>query len=210
MLKLYSLTGSLIKDGPILPSDIIPNGSGFLEDEDGIAHLIIKTAEGEVYDYNITQKWFKAQSLLSLGVSYGAYIGKYDGKDAFYVCFDDAVKIMEIEVKNTFFPIIHYRLYRSDNQGNVTMIADEVSGTSYTDQTWGNLETGLYRFGICSVYSDGAESRIAWSNPIPKGNYDIEENMDTSDPAVRKIFENGQIFIVKNGKRYTVTGQLCR
>ena len=88
------------------------------------------------------------------------------------------------------------------------MLADEVAGTSYIDETWGNAVAGMYRFGISEVYFNGVESEIIWSEPIEKNDYGLDENRDDpTNPTVQKVFEDGQIVIIKDGKRYTVTGQ---
>ena len=65
----------------------------------------------------------------------------------------------------------------------------------------------MYRYGISMVFANGKESEIIWSDPIPKGNYGLEENEDSLDEGVQKVYENGQIVIIKDGKRYNVAGQ---
>ena len=204
-LKLVSPTGSIIQNGPTLPFGIVPNGSGFFVGEDKDAHLIVKTEEGYLFDYDIDQDLLARDHVWELESSFGAHIGKYEGQDAMFVCYDNMVRI--IKIRNTIWPISHYRLYRSDEKGNLTLLADEVDGSTFTDATWTELGTGLYRYGISSLFGNGNESDILWSAPIPKGNYDIEENEDSLDEGVRKVYENGQIVIIKDGKRYNVTGQ---
>jgi hypothetical protein len=104
--------------------------------------------------------------------------------------------------------IASYRIYRADSEGNTVMLADEVAGSSFTDETWENAVAGMYRFGISEVYANGVVSEIIWSDPIEKMDYGTEENLDdTTNPSVQKVFENGHIVIIKDGKRYTVTGQ---
>ena len=66
----------------------------------------------------------------------------------------------------------------------------------------------MYRFGISEVYYNGIESEIIWSDFIEKTDYGIDENgQETPEQAVQKVFETGKIVIIKDGKRYTVTGQ---
>ena len=207
-LKLVHPSGALIQYGPLLPSEVVPNGSGFLVGQDGDTHLVIKTQEGQVYDYDIDQDLFFDRSFMELARSFGTYIGKYQGKDAMFVCYDNSLKIFEI--RNLLWPIIQYRLYRSDDKGEITMIADEVTGTSFVDPSWGTLDTGLYRYGISSLYGNGNESEIMWSNALPKGNYDLEEIAEPLGDIVQKVFENGQIVILKDGKKYNITGQELR
>lgn len=204
ILKLIDQQGTLLKYGPTLPYGTVPNGSGFFVSDEREAHLFIKTEHGKVYDYNIDLDLF-TETDIDLGTSFGAHLGKYNGQDALFVCYSDSVNIYNI--RSNIRPIAHYRLYRADNEGNVTRIADEIIDTSYPDPTWSDLDVGLYKFGISSVYTNGNESSIKWSVPIPKGNYDIQENDDPEHPTVKKILENGKIVIIKNGKRFNITGQ---
>ena len=90
------------------------------------------------------------------------------------------------------------------------MLADGVAGNSYIDHTWDQTIAGIYRFGISEVYFNGVESEIIWSEPIEKTDIGIDENQDQEMPKqkVQKVFEDGKIVIIKNGKRYTITGQL--
>ena len=88
------------------------------------------------------------------------------------------------------------------------MLADEFEGASYTDSTWVSARAGVYRFGISSIFANGVESEIAWSEPILKTDYGIEENQsEQEEQPVQKVFENGQIIIIKDGERYNVLGQ---
>ena len=164
--------------------------------------------ESGVYDYDINNNFIDVVPLISYNDNtiMGICTGKYDGKDAVFVMVGETACIYEI--KTTFEQIASYRLYRSDSEGNAIMLTDEVTGSSFIDETWENAAVGLYRFGISEVYANGVESEIIWSAPIEKTDYGIEEDLDdTTNPSVRKVFEDGHIVIIKDGKRYTVTGQ---
>ena len=89
------------------------------------------------------------------------------------------------------------------------MLADGVSGLSYTDTTWYAIPNGTYQFGISTVSADGIESEILWSNSLVKTDYGIQENT-SSEKRIQKIIENGNLFILVNGKKYSVTGQEVR
>ncbi len=209
-LKLIDQTGALIKNGPHLPSDMVPNGSGFIVSADGNSHLIIKTQEGLVYDYDISNGLLNRNSLIDCGTSLGAHIGKYNGEDALYVSYSNAVRIFEI--KKLLTQIIHYRLYRADNEGNIIRIADGITGTSYADPTWNDLAIGLYRFGISSVFGNGEESEIVWSDPVKKGNYGVNENaMDVTtvypNPASDKLIVESPS-PVRQCEIFTIDGKL--
>ena len=191
-------------------------GLGTITAKDGNSHVLIIPSYGYLYDLDITGSSFVQLSHIpNDGYFYGAFIGKYDGKDALFAIvyyyneeFYEKKTIQIYEIKNTFAQIVGYRLYRTDSNGNTVMLADEVAGTSYIDETWGNAVAGMYRYGISEVYYNGVESEIIWSDPIEKNDYGLEENQDgPTIPTVQKVFEDGHIVIVKDGKRYTVTGQ---
>ena len=104
--------------------------------------------------------------------------------------------------------IIGYRIYRADSEGNTVMLADGIGGATYNDNTWNDALAGVYRFGISEVYSNGIESEIVWSDFIEKTDYGIGEgNGEPMAPSVQKVIEDNRILIIKDGKRYTVTGQ---
>ena len=205
-LHLIDLTGTLIQQGPLLPSEVTPNGSGLFEGMDRDIHLLIKTEDGHIYDYDIDMDLLYRCNA-DLGVSYGSFIGDYQGRTAMYVCLENAVRLFDIKSVIRPWPITCYRLYRSDEAGNVVLVADEFRDVSYSDATWAELGSGVYRYGISMVFANGKESEIIWSDPIPKGNYGLEENEDSQDEGVQKVYENGQIVIIKDGKRYNVAGQ---
>ena len=88
------------------------------------------------------------------------------------------------------------------------LLADGISGATYLDNTWNDALAGTYRFGISEIFSNGVESEIIWSDFIEKTDFGIGESpVDLTDPSVQKVLENGQIVIIKDGKRYTITGQ---
>ena len=90
------------------------------------------------------------------------------------------------------------------------MLADEVTNTSYIDRTWNEANAGAYRFGISEVYFNDVESEIIWSDTIVKTDHGLKENKggtDHPEQSVQKVIEDGQIVIIKDGKRYNVSGQ---
>ena len=143
-----------------------------------------------------------------IGYTDDASYGKYEGKDALFVIVGNTVQIHEI--KSNLTQILGYRIYRAQEGGDTIMLADGIGGTSYTDFTWDLTFAGTYRFGISSVFANGNESEIIWSNPIESPFDSIEENVNNQqipEQPVQKIIENGKIVIIKNGKRYSVSGQ---
>ena len=142
------------------------------------------------------------------GFTFGLSIGKYNEKNALFAVIDSTVRIYEI--KNTLSQIIGYRIYRKDSEEHTVTLANEFIGTSFIDSTWNEATAGEYRFGISEIYFNGVESEIIWSDPIVKTDYDINENnseQDDAEPSVQKVIEDGKIVIIKDGKRYSVSGQ---
>ena len=205
---LFNRQGRKIKTSPSTSPEYI-YGSGYYTAKDGTPHLLLTKKDG-VYDYDINNNIIFTRPLFQIAEdsiwSYGCCVAKYGDKDALFFPFRNNICIYEI--KSVLSQIIAYRIYRADSEGNTLMLADEHEGTSYTDETWQNALAGLYRFGISMVFANGVESEIIWSDFIEKTDYGIEEGLDdTTNPSVRKVFEDGHIVIIKDGKRYTITGQ---
>ena len=204
---LHNRQGQKIQASPTVPDYIF--GTGYYTAKDGSPHLLI-TRESGVFDYNITNNSIFDSPLLDPGWDYtygmGACTGKYDGKNAMFIANDHSILIYEI--KSRLEQIIGYRIYRADSEGNTVMLADNFAGSSYIDETWGNALAGEYKFGISEVFANGIESEIVWSNAIMKTDFGTDENLyQPEGPSVQKVIENGHIVIIKDGKRYTLTGQ---
>ena len=202
---LFDRQGQRIKSSPSTPDYIY--GTAYYTARDGSPHLLLQRESG-IYDYDINSNVINDKPLISFNgnTAMGICTGTYDGKEALFVREGEFVSIYED--KSTLSQIKSYRIYRSDSEGNTIMLADEVNGSSYIDQTWEDAVAGMYRFGISEVFANGVESEIIWSEPIEKTDFGIEEDLDdTSSPSVQKVFENGHIVIIKDGKRYTLTGQ---
>ena len=190
------------------------SGFGGFTSKDGNPHLLI-CCDGVIYDYDIHNDKLNTNYIVRLdysGRALNAFIGKYDGKDAIFLIIQDygtgIQKINIYEIACHLSPILHYRLYRADSEGNTVTLVDEYNGTSFIDSTWNGAPAGMYRFGISEVYYNGTESEIIWSDHIEKTDYSIDENdQQVPEQAVQKVFEDGHIVIIKDGKRYTVSGQ---
>ena len=205
---LYDRQGRRIQTSPTTTEYI--NGTAYYTATDGMPHLLVSMESG-VYDYDIANNYIFDQLLISVGEetnsSLGTCSGKYDGKDAAFIVVGNTVYIYEINPNQS--QIIGYRIYRADSVGNTVMLADEVTGTSYLDQSWESINAGEYRFGISEVYYNGVESEIIWSDTIVKTDHGIpeDEGDQVIDPSVQKVVEDGKIVIIKDGKRYSVSGQ---
>lgn len=209
-LKLVNLYGTVINSGNTLPNGITPNGAVCLTDIYGNTHLLIKTQAGLVYEYDTEKHLFHDYVVASLGESYGCCIGEYQGQTAMFVCYENSVKVFQVSPffePTVFDQIVHYRIYRVDEKGNSVMLSDEVTGNSFIDSSWNDATVGLYQYGISEVYRNGNESDITWSTPIPKGNYDINETTSPDGLSVQKVIEDGLVVIIKDGKKFNITGQ---
>jgi hypothetical protein len=202
--------------GTTISSSIQHNliGFGGITAKDSNPHLLI-CCDGGIYDYDILNDKLNTNSIARLdypGRALDASIGKYEGKDAIFLIAQDygtgIHNIYIYEIVCHLSPILHYRLYRADSERNTVMLANECTDTSFIDMTWNEAYAGLYRFGISEVYYNGTESEIIWSDLIEKTDYGIDENgQEAPEQTVQKVFEDGKIVIIKDGKRYTITGQ---
>ncbi len=204
--------GQMISSGPLIMIFDV-GGIGYLTAADGSQHLLI-SYNGHIYDHNVTinDNTIIKRSLLHFGnASYGSgysgvFIGRYDGKEALFI--NNGATVFIYEIKNMLAEIQGYRIYRAREEGDTIMLAEGLGGASYIDTTWENVAAGVYRYGISSLFANGVESEILWSNPIvKKSGHGVNEIENPVNPNVQKIFENGQIIIIKDGKRYNVAGQ---
>lgn len=64
-----------------------------------------------------------------------------------------------------------YKVYRRNNiTGEETLLAENITDTTYTDATWTSTSFGSYQYGVAAVYADG-DAEITWSNTIAKDVY---------------------------------------
>ena len=206
-LTLVNRQGQRIAKSPKTNNNI--RGTGYIIAKDGSPHLLVLMEGGVVYDFDITNNRFNDNPLLVFddGFVFGCSIGKYDGKDALFAVIDSTVRIFEI--KNTLSQIVGYRIYRKDSEEHIVTLANELIGASYIDSTWNEAPAGVYCFGISEVYANGVESEIIWSDTIVKTDFGMNENsnQESQEPSVQKVIEDGHIVIIKDGKRYNVSGQ---
>ncbi len=195
--------------------NLYDQGFGVFTSKDGIRHLLIVQSNGEMYDYNSSINDFidlPRMEMQSYGSIEGAYIGKYYEKDAMYIVSsiysrDYTTSLGIYEINWQLEQAIGYNIYRADSEGQIVTLAEVLESNTFTDTDWGELTSGMYRYGISEVYSNGNESEIIWSEPIEKLNIGVEENEDEPSTSVQKVFEDGQIIIIKDGKRYSISGQ---
>ena len=205
--KLVDRNGQTIKTIPTTLRYI--RGLGFILANDGNSHLLLLSIRN-IYDYDINNNTLPESPMKSYS-SYpnGVFVGKYLGKDAVYLAssgYNGKVRIYDITGRLS--QIIGYRIYRIDANGTTMVLSDLITDNTYIDLTWSNTPNGIYRFGVSSVFSNGNESNIVWSEPIEQTNFDgIEEKTKPTGQNIQKIFENGQIVIIKDGKKYNITGQ---
>ena len=208
-LKLIDHNGQTLREGPLLsptiPYNSSPYGSCYIVAKDGTQHLLF-SSQGRLYDYNITNDLLNDYQIMDFHYNFkGACIGTYDEKEALFIIYSSKVHIYEIN--HHLSQIVGYCIYRSDANGNTLKLADRMTGISFIDNSWTQTFSGTYRFGISSVFSNGNESEIVWSDPIESVFDAIEENDGSTEQSIQKVIENGQIIIIKDGKRYNITGQ---
>ena len=214
-LVFVNRQGEMICNVPILSTTDFIYGFGSIIAEDGNLHLLMVNNK-HVSNYDVSDGSFNNRYMASLnytGQTVGACIGKYNDKDALFVAshnyyLDNSI-IYIFEIDCPLARIMHYRLYRSNSEGNIVMLADHVTETSFIDHSWDNAIAGEYRFGISEVYFNGVESEIIWSDTIVKTDFGMDENsnQESQEPSVQKVVEDGHIVIIKDGKRYSVSGQ---
>lgn len=176
--------------------------------KDGTRHLLLFENSGKAYDYDITNDILKDYRIYDFHHYFmGSYVGQYEGKEALFIVYHNMVHIYEFS--HHLSQITGYRIYRADSEANTIMLADGVTNLSYIDTTWYEAYASEYRFGVSSVFSNGVESEIIWSDPIVKTDIGIPENENSNltDPSVQKVIEDGKIVIIKDRKRYSVSGQ---
>lgn len=194
-------------------SNIYSEGYGVVTAKDSTRHLIITQSNGDRWDYNTSINDFvRLPNLHVSGSITGASVGKYDGKDAMYMVTkeyssDSTSTLLIYEINSQLEQAIGYNIYRANSEDQIVKLTEVLESSTFTDPNWGELATGLYRYGISEVYSNGNESEIIWSDPIEKLHIGVEENEDEPNPSVRKVIENGQIIIIKDNERYNVSGQ---
>jgi hypothetical protein len=205
-IVLCSRSGEITNEGPSFTSSMMV-GSGLYLGREGNSHLLLKDQEGTVYQVikkSVFSEIDYSHPLFRCGESLGSHVGKYMGHDAIYVVDGHTVRIYRMV--NVFSQCKEYRLWRADDYLS-NIIEVSIEGTSYIDRTWQSLGVGRYSYGVGMIFENSHESTLIWSEPLIKGNYDINETPSPEGPTVQKVFENGQIVIIKDGKKYTITGQ---
>ena len=203
----------IIKIGPSTPFSV--HSAGLIDGSDHNRHLLASNYNGWLYDYNIDRDVMDTLNIVDIG--HGSShsiisIGQYEGKDAVFVCnkYNRPPTVKIYEIGDVFTKVMYYRIYRSDSLGNIVMLADEFTKSQFVDTTWNSISPGSYRYGASSVFFEGTESDIIWSDTIVKTGHGINENesgQEDAEPSIQKVIEDGHIVIIKDGKRYNVLGQ---
>ena len=88
-----------------------------------------------------------------------------------------------------------YKVYRRNNiTGEETLLAENITDTTYTDATWTSASFGSYQYGVAAVYADG-DAEITWSNTIAKDVYtpltvNVTTNSNDAPAGARVKFIN--------------------
>ena len=211
-LSLINRSYKIVKRGPQLP--FTTHSATVIYGSDHNQHLLTSTLNGLVYDYNIdnnmldTINIFHIKKIADLQpIHCTISSGKYLGKDAIFACHRNSHKVEIFEIKDLFSKVMYYRLYRSDEQENTVLLTNDYTRTSFIDTNWNELPPGFYRYGASAVFYNGSESEKVWSDYVEKPTVGLKDHDYHMDSSVQKVHEHGQIVIIKNGKKYNVTGQ---
>lgn len=204
-LFLIDRTGHTIDYGDnYLPSSV--HNLGFIMGNDQMPHLLAVDTKGDVFEHNNVYRAQDGLPFTKVPKSNTVFFGDYKGHNALFLCNEGNLYIYE--AADVFSRVCGYRIYRSDAEGNTTLLAEAHREASFTDSGWDLLENGTYRYGVSSLlYRANTETDILWSDYIVKNDHGVNEAEDDTDPKVQKIYENGRIVIIKNGKRYNILGQ---
>ena len=88
-----------------------------------------------------------------------------------------------------------YKVYRRNNiTGEETLLAENITDTTYTDATWTSTSFGSYQYGVAAVYADG-DAEITWSNTVAKDIYtpltvNVTTNSNDAPAGARVKFVN--------------------
>lgn len=78
-----------------------------------------------------------------------------------------------------------YNIYKKNIlTGNSQLIAENVTDTVYTDNTWATTEVGAYQYGVAAVYSTATAT--AWSNIVDQDMFTkvvVNVETDTEEPV---------------------------
>ncbi len=102
------------------------------------------------------------------------------------VLSEDAVSLKNKRDENQKV-VLGYDVYRKNNTTNETavLLAENVTDTTYVDNTWGNATMGLYQWGISVVYDDGNGGKyktpVSYSNVIGKDMFTTFEVVLSTD-----------------------------
>ena len=65
----------------------------------------------------------------------------------------------------------HFNVYRTTcddtNGSNAERLATGLNEVVYIDETWSEVESGSYKWGVSYTYEDGSESHITWNTETP-------------------------------------------
>ena len=77
-----------------------------------------------------------------------------------------------------------YRLLEGDegNEGNWTTLSETITDTMYTDNTWADAASGIYKYAIKAVYTNNNMSDAAFSNVVYK-DMTTTVNVNVADEA---------------------------
>ena len=99
-----------------------------------------------------------------------------------------------------------YKVYRRNNiTGEETLLAENVTDTTYTDAAWSSTSFGSFQYGVAATYADG-DAETVWSNVLAKDMYtvlnvNVTTNSNDNPAGARIKFVN----LTESGFDYKVT-----
>ena len=99
-----------------------------------------------------------------------------------------------------------YKVYRRNNiTGEETLLAENVTDTTYTDAAWSSTSFGSFQYGVAATYADG-DAETVWSNVLAKDMYtSLNVNVATSSNDVPVGARVKFVNVSEQGFDYKVT-----
>ena len=172
-ILLYNNSGQHVAAGSVNTGD--PNGRWV--SVDGYLWQDV-AAVGLDFTWNL-RGYLTNRSGRSVAMSYSdeynpmTFVNKASGGE-FVVEYRDTSKVMNSDNASSLQRAFqYYNVYRTNcyDEDDIQMLASNVTDTIYMDMSWGDVDSGIYKWGVSRVYegNGAAESEIVWSNCLDKG-----------------------------------------
>ena len=133
--------------------------------------------QGQWYQYTVDLSAYAGQSGFIA-------IRHFNCTDMFILDVDDVVLASSSNAPRSFS---NYKLYRTDgfNDGpytteNTELIVDNISATTYTDNTFGDLSYGIVKYGVSCVYEGNRGASTSWAELVQGVNIPKRDNANAT------------------------------